>query len=68
MGRGRLKFKQRDVTRAVKGALAAGVDIGKVEIDTDGKIVIVAGDKVSIQGPNEWDTVCESPRNTAKAS
>jgi hypothetical protein len=33
-------FKQGDVTRAVKGAIAAGLDIARVEIDRHGKIVI----------------------------
>lgn len=68
MARGKLSFKQRDVTRAIKGAAAAGVDIGSVQIDRDGKIVIVPASQVSIQEPNEWDQLCESPQNTAKAS
>lgn len=33
-------FKQADVTKAVKGAIAAGLDIARVEIDRSGKIVI----------------------------
>lgn len=33
-------FKQIDVTRAAKGALAAGLDVVRMEIDRDGKIVI----------------------------
>jgi hypothetical protein len=32
----------REVARAVKAAQAAGVEVGRVEIDVDGKIVIVA--------------------------
>ena len=44
MGRGPSIFKQGDVTRAIKGARAAGVEVGRVEVDLgDGKIVIVAG-------------------------
>jgi hypothetical protein len=35
-------FKQRDIARAVRGAEAAGVEIGRVDIDpTTGKISIV---------------------------
>jgi hypothetical protein len=35
-------FKQRDIARAVRGAAAAGVEIGRVEIDPlTGKISIV---------------------------
>lgn len=33
-------FKQTDVTRAVKGVKAAGMNVGRVEIDRDGRIVI----------------------------
>jgi len=34
-------FRQQDVTKAVKGATAAGVSIARVEIGRDGKIVLV---------------------------
>jgi hypothetical protein len=34
-------FRQRDLTRAVKGVTAAGVHIARVEIGRDGKIVVV---------------------------
>ena len=32
-------FRQRDVTAAVKAAIAAGLDIARVEIDKTGKIM-----------------------------
>lgn len=35
-------FKQADVTRAVKGAVAAVLSVGRVEIDRDGKIIVIA--------------------------
>jgi hypothetical protein len=34
-------FTQDDVTRAVKGARAAGCEVQRVELDVAGKIVIV---------------------------
>jgi hypothetical protein len=37
------RYTQDDVKRAVKGAIAAGLSVGRVEICRDGKIVIVAG-------------------------
>jgi len=40
MARGPSTFKQGDVTKAVKGAVAAGLDVVRVEIDPTGKIVI----------------------------
>jgi hypothetical protein len=43
MARGPLTFRQRDLVRALKGAKAAGLEISKVEIDKDGKIVVVVG-------------------------
>jgi hypothetical protein len=42
MGRAPVRFKQADVTRALRGAIAAGVEIARVEIDPrDGNIVIL---------------------------
>jgi hypothetical protein len=41
MARAPSTFRQQDVTRAVKGVAAAGVPIGRVEIDRSGKIVII---------------------------
>lgn len=40
----RTTFTQGDLTRAVKGAAAAGLPIARVEIAPDGKIVLVAAD------------------------
>jgi hypothetical protein len=36
-----LIFRQRDVTRAVRAVSVAGVGIARVEIGTDGTIVVV---------------------------
>ena len=40
MPRGPGTFKQGDITRAVKGAIAAGLDVARIEIDQTGKIII----------------------------
>jgi hypothetical protein len=50
-------FRQRDVTRAVKAVAAAGVTVAKVEVDKDGKIVVVVGEpgKAEVQNPlDQW--------------
>ena len=43
MSRRPCTFRQTDVTRALRAAKAAGVDVQRFEIDRDGKIVVVAG-------------------------
>jgi len=57
MSRGPLTFRQRDLTRAVKAVVVAGVEIARVEVDKTGKIVIVAGKPVADTERNEWDGV-----------
>jgi hypothetical protein len=64
MSRGQQTFKQRDVTKAIKAAVKAGIAVERVEIDKSGKIVIVtvkAEDTVNGGGPeeNEWDGVLQ---------
>lgn len=43
MSRVRALFREADVRRAAKGAISAGVSIARIEIDADGKIVVVSG-------------------------
>jgi hypothetical protein len=40
MARGPCTFRHNDVKRAVKAVREAGVEVAKVEIDKDGKIII----------------------------
>ena len=64
MSRGQQTFKQRDVTKALKATVNAGIAVGRVEIDKNGKIVRVTtrpddaanGEK---PGNNEWDVVLQ---------
>jgi hypothetical protein len=53
--------RQTDVTRAVKAVIAAGVHIARVEIDSAGKIVVIAAEATEQSGEtteaNEWDRV-----------
>lgn len=44
MTRAPATFRQADVTKAVKAVRSAGVDIVRVELTKDGRIVIVTGE------------------------
>jgi hypothetical protein len=46
----RKRFRQRDLTAAVRAVSAAGIEVARVEVDADGKIVIVTV-KASETGP-----------------
>ena len=36
-------FKQRDVKAAIKAAVDAGVSVARIEVDREGRIIIIAG-------------------------
>ncbi|MBR1233664.1 hypothetical protein [Bradyrhizobium sp. AUGA SZCCT0182] len=53
MSRGAQTFKQGDVTKAVKGAVNAGLEVQRVEIDQAGKIVVFASKVEIFNNANE---------------
>ena len=59
MGHGPCTFKKRDLKTAVQAAREAGLEVARVEVDKDGKIVIIAGKPAAAGGNaderNEWD-------------
>jgi hypothetical protein len=62
VSRGKYKFKQSDMTRALRATKAAGIGISKIEIEPDGKMVIVLSDaKAEMMDDdcsgNPWDNV-----------
>jgi hypothetical protein len=59
MSRAPSTFRQRDVTKAVKAVVAAGIEVTRVEIDAEGKIIVVAGKSQEMEGKggNEWDAI-----------
>ena len=60
MSKGLQIFKQTDLLRAIKTFQKAGLPIARVEIDRDGKIVVVAGkpsDENRMTIANPWDEV-----------
>ncbi len=59
MARGNSTFKQKDVTRVLRAAQAAGIEVQRIEVDKTGKIVVVTGksengDQIT-EGKNPWD-------------
>lgn len=59
MARRPASIPQAEVARVVRAAKVAGVDIRRIEIDPNGKIVIVVGngDEPDRREGNEWDRV-----------
>jgi hypothetical protein len=57
MGRGACSFRERDVRAAIRAALAAGVEVAKVEIGKDGKIVVVIVGKPDAPGSAKEEIV-----------
>jgi hypothetical protein len=54
-------FRQRDLTRAVKAVIAAGLHVAGVKVSAQGDIEVVTGDErvhhSPPQGGNEWDGI-----------
>jgi hypothetical protein len=42
MAKAKLLFTERDVSRAIRAASKAGVQVGRVVVDTTGNIVVIA--------------------------
>ena len=60
MPKGSLLFKETDLLRAIRTSQRAGLSIARVEIDRDGKIVVVTGEGRGANDnaeENPWDTV-----------
>jgi hypothetical protein len=51
------RFRQSDITRAAAGMMKAGVREYRIEIDPNGKMVIVASPTAALAGGNSWDDV-----------
>jgi hypothetical protein len=61
------KFRQREITRSIKAARAAGLAVDRVEIETDGKIVVHLGNgDDSPKNFNTADAVLEELKNGGK--
>lgn len=66
MARAPCTFRQHDVTRALRATVAAGIEVQRIEIDKEGKIVVIAGKvpetpRASDDKRNEWDEANDTP-------
>jgi hypothetical protein len=71
VARGPCTFRQLDVTRALRGAVAAGIQVQRIEIDKEGKIVVIAGKvpesaRDSEDKRNEWDDANDTPSTSIR--
>lgn len=66
MSRGPCTFRERDVKAALKVVRESHLEIARVEIDKDGKIIIITGkpaencdapEMKENRGANEWDSI-----------
>ena len=61
MSRRPSSFRQRDLTRAVKAVIAAGLHVAGVKVSAQGDIEVVTGDERMQDSPpqegNEWDRI-----------
>jgi len=61
MSRRPSSFRQRDLTRAVKAVIAAGLHVAGVKVSAQGDIEVVTGEGKtrgpSTEGENEWDRI-----------
>lgn len=46
-----VKFKQRDISRALKAASCAGLNISRVDIETDGRLTLIFSSPTSSDFP-----------------
>jgi len=68
MMRERSRFRQSEITRTLKAALAAGVEVERFEIEKDGRLVVILCKPKTFNIPaegevNPWDQVLNNAAN-----
>jgi hypothetical protein len=64
-------FHQADLTRLLKSAAAAGLQVVRMELEPNRVVVLAAGDPAALQEAgetNEWDQVLDDPEAQAAAA
>jgi hypothetical protein len=56
MARASYSFKQRDMTRAVRAVVAAGLAVASVEVDKTGKIIVRPKTTEPMSNDSSWDS------------
>jgi hypothetical protein len=57
-GRGPSRYRQRDLKMAIRTVQQSGLNVARVEIGPDGRIIIVAGEPTSTHTPivaDDWE-------------
>lgn len=67
MSHGAHRFRQSELTRAIKAAEAAGKEIAGAEISTDGRILLVFGTPQDLE-KNEWDEAYGKDKSTKRTA
>jgi len=60
MARGKLRFSEREATRLIRAAVKAGVQVQRVEVDRDNKIVVTLGPREQQPGANDRSTIAQN--------
>ena len=55
MARAPATFRKADPRRAVEAVVAAGQTVARIEVDPNGRIVIVTAETAQTRDENEWD-------------
>jgi hypothetical protein len=72
MSRKASTFRRRDVTAAVEAVVKAGVEIARVEVAQDGRIVVIVGRAAEVasgkdENRNPWDEVLTDAADKERA-
>jgi hypothetical protein len=60
---GPVRFREREVSRAIRGAVKAGLAVEKIEVSADGRISFLTSHAKQEAAPkiNEWDEIFDGP-------